>query len=274
MTMPKRTHHLLLLLLLLLPIEMQAQTAIISHRGYWTGRGSAQNSIEAIKRAYNVRGIYGVEIDVHLTQDSVVVLSHDADIEGYRIDKTDWQTLRDNVRLRDNERISTLDEMMATLKQLPGLNLFLEVKPQANAKANSYIAQKAVEAVQAYGLQDRVAYISFGLDICKELSLLSPQALVMYLGSVHSPKELHEMGLKGVNYNYTTFWKHPEWYDEARELGMKVGAWTVNEPATMKCCIIPRGFDFMTTDTIDPALDVFDRMGVLPKGTDQPLYEK
>lgn len=272
--MKKKSSFFLLMLLLLLPMQMQAQTAVMSHRGYWTGRGSAQNSMEAIRRAYNVRGVYGVEIDIQLTRDSVIVLAHDADIGGYRIDKTDWQVLKDNVRLRNGERVSTLDELMLQLKKLPELKLFLELKTQANTQANNYMAREAVKAVQEHGLVDRVAYISFGLDICKELSRLDPHALVLYLGGNHSPKELHDMGLKGVNYNYTVFWNHPEWYDEARELGMKVGAWTVNEPATMKGFIIPRGFDFMTTDMIDPTLDVLDLMEVLPKDIREPLYEK
>lgn len=271
--MKKKNAFALLLLLLLMPVQMQAQTALIAHRGFWTGRGSAQNSIEATKRAYGVRGVYGVEIDVQLTKDSVLILSHDADIGGYRIDKTDWQTLRDSVRLRSKERISTLDEYLAVLEQTPDLKLFLEVKPQANEQANSYIAREAVKAVKKQKLEDRVAYISFGLDICKDISKMAPQALVMYLGSIHSPKELHDMGLKGVNYYYGTYWKNPTWFAEARELGMKIGAWTVNEPATMLSFIIPNGFDFMTTDMIESALDVYDLLGITPKDNHHPLYE-
>ncbi|MDO5036241.1 MAG: glycerophosphodiester phosphodiesterase family protein [Porphyromonas sp.] len=262
---------LLIIALLLLHLPSQAQTAIISHRGYWNTRGSAQNSLKALHNAYKVRGIYGVEIDVQLTKDSVLILSHDPDIGGYRIDKTNWEVLKNNVTLRSGERISTLDEFLAEFKDLPHLKMFLELKSQENSIAESYIAEKSIELIQKYDLTERIAFISFSLHICKELVKTSPESLIMHLRADLSPQELYDIGLRGVNYNYSVFWQHPEWYDQARELGMSVGAWTVNEPATMQYFILPRGFDFMTTDNIEPALDVFDLLDMRPREIDAPI---
>lgn len=262
---------LAILIGLLTQASAVAQTAIIAHRGLWNERGSAQNSIESLHRAYSTRGVYGLEIDVQLTKDSTLILSHDPDIGGYRIDKTDWSVLRHNVLLRSKERISTLDEFLEELAKLPDLKLFLELKPQANEQANDYMTRQALERVRAHKLLDRTAFISFDLDICRSLAVQAPETLIMYLGADKSPKELYDLGLRGVNYYYPTFWKHPEWYDEARGLGMSVGTWTVNEPATMKYFIIPKGFDFMTTDIVHPALDVFDRLDKRPRDIRTPI---
>lgn len=262
---------LCLLLAFLAHFPLMSQTAIIAHRGLWNVRGSAQNSIESLHRAYDTRGIYGLEIDVQLTKDSVLILSHDPDIGGYRIDKTDWSQLRDNVRLRSKEQIPTLDEFLEALSSYPDLKLFLELKTQEDPGSERYLADQALAMVKAHGLLERTAFISFSIEICKQLVKSSPESLVMHLRADYSPKELYAMGMRGVDYNYSVFWKHPEWFDEARSLGMSIGAWTVNEPATMQYFIIPRGFDFMTTDNVMPAMDVFDLLKIVPRDISKPI---
>ncbi len=62
-----------------------------------------------------------------------------------------------------------------------------------------------------------------------------------------TPQELKEAGEAGPDYHISVFQTHPEWIDQCHELGMRVNAWTVNDPDLMQWCI-DRGIDFITTN--------------------------
>ena len=50
---------------------------IVAHRGNWKQHGYPQNSIASLKDAIRM-DIYGVELDVRQTKDSVFVINHDS----------------------------------------------------------------------------------------------------------------------------------------------------------------------------------------------------
>lgn len=59
---------------------------------------------------------------------------------------------------------------------------------------------------------------------------LDKKAKVSYLNGELSPKELKELGFSGLDYQYKVMQAHPEWFKEAKELGLTVNVWTVNTP--------------------------------------------
>ena len=71
---------------LLCVFSVFAQVKVVAHRGYWDVDGSAQNSIRALEMAAEI-GCYGSEFDVNITSDGVVVVNHDATINGIRIEE-------------------------------------------------------------------------------------------------------------------------------------------------------------------------------------------
>lgn len=101
--------------------------------------------------------------------------------------------------------------------------------------------------VQQYQLEDQVEYISFSMNICKELIRRVPAAQVAYLRGEVSPADLKVLGFTGLDYHYKVFDKHPEWIREAKEAGLTVNVWTVDDPAVMQS-MISQGVDFITTD--------------------------
>lgn len=261
--------RLLTLLSLLVCPNLIAQTALIAHRGHWTPRGSEQNTLESLRRAYDLRGVYGVEMDLQLTKDSVIILAHDPDVHGWRIDASNWRTLQENVTLRNGQKLATLDEFLELLTQLKGIHFVCEFKSQRDRRADRYLVRETFEKISAKGLRERVCYISFSLDICCDIVRRDPTALVLYLGGDKSPGELKSMGIRGINYHYSVYRKHPEWIDEAGRLGMTVGAWTINEPLTMYQ-FIPK-IDILTTDMPEAALDIFDQLGIPPRESEVPF---
>ena len=58
--------------------------------------------------------------------------------------------------------------------------------------------------LRASGLEEQTEYISFSLNICKEILRYQPKAEVAYLNGDLSPAEIKEVGLSGLDYNRQT----------------------------------------------------------------------
>ena len=96
-------------------------------------------------------------------------------------------------------------------------------------------------------LEDKVEYIAFSLNVCEQLAKLTPDSEIAYLNGNIAPSELKKKGINGIDYNQKVLENHPEWIDEAHQLGMKVNVWTVNKEELMKKFIAMK-VDYITTD--------------------------
>ena len=100
--------------------------------------------------------------------------------------------------------------------------------------------------VERYQVENRVDYISFSMNICKELRRRAPYAPVAYLKGDVSPVDLKRLGMD-MDYHYEVFDKNPTWIKESKDLGVKVNVWTVNDPAIMQS-LVEQDVDFITTN--------------------------
>jgi len=229
----------------LFALAAQAQTQVIAHRGFWKAEGSAQNSITALKKAAEAQ-VYGSEFDVQLTKDGIVVVNHDDTIGDYTIAETDYATLKD-LKLKNGETLPTLEDYLKAGKQLPDIQLILEIKPHKTEAQENRISADCVKMVKEMGMEKQVEYISFSMHVCEQLVKLTPGSEIAYLKSDIAPKDIKAKGMTGIDYYYKVFDKHPEWVKEAHDLGMKVNAWTVDETADMQK-LIDLKVDYLTTD--------------------------
>lgn len=223
----------------------QAQTQIIAHRGYWKTENSAQNSITGLQKAAEAK-VYGSEFDVQLTGDGVIVVNHDDKVNGITIAEVPYSKLN-GIKLKNGEKIPTLEEYLEEGKKLKDIQLILEIKPHKTKELEKEISEKAVRMVKAAGMEKQVEYISFSRYICENLARLTPKSEIAYLMGDVSPKELKEKGINGIDYHYKVFKKKPEWVKEAHELGMKVNVWTVNNTEDIKNMLRLK-VDYITTD--------------------------
>ena len=76
---------------------------------------------------------------------------------------------------------------------------------------------------------------------------MSPKAKVAYLGSDLTPKQLSDKGYTGLDYHIGAMRAHEEWFDEAKQLGLEVNVWTVDDEPNMKW-LIGKGVTYITTD--------------------------
>ena len=224
---------------------LSAQTRVVAHRGFWDCEGSAQNSIASLVNAHEAQ-VYGSELDVIITADGVPVVHHDDSIQGLRIEEADYAQIKD-LQLSNGEVLPTLESYLQRFLTLPDMKLVVEIKPHLRIVNEDRAVKAIVALVRKHGLEKRVDYISFSMNICKELVKEAPGAPVYYLNGDVAPAELKELGMAGADYHYKVFKKHPEWIKEARELGLKTNSWTVDDTDMMQW-LIDQKVDFITTD--------------------------
>ncbi len=220
-------------------------TQVIAHRGYWKTSGSSQNSVAALIKAQEL-DIYGSEFDVWITTDGVVVLNHDPTINGIRIETSTYDDLK-HITLSNGEKIPTLNDYLVQAKKDPSTKLILEIKTHSSKTNNDRVAAKSVQMVKDANMTDQVEYISFSLDVCKEIIRLQPNAIVAYLSGNLTPKALYDMDIVGIDYNISAIRNNLGWITEAHDLGMTVNVWTVNSESDLQE-MIDLGVDFITTD--------------------------
>lgn len=222
-----------------------SQTKVIAHRGYWDCEGSAQNSITALNKAHEV-GVYGSEFDVLITADGIPVVNHNDSIQGFCIETSLYEEIKD-LKLKNGEVLPTLEDYLIQGKQNKGTQLILEIKPHKRVVNEDRAVTAILALVQKYQLEDQVEYISFSMNICKELIRRAPAAQVVYLRGEVSPADLKVLGFTGLDYHYKVFEKNPTWIQEAKDAGLTVNVWTVDDPAVIQS-MIEQNVDFITTD--------------------------
>ncbi|MBR5102830.1 MAG: glycerophosphodiester phosphodiesterase, partial [Muribaculaceae bacterium] len=145
-------------------------------------------------------------------------------------------------------------EFIPTLKQylqagaMLKTQLVLELKEHRDMHHEAKAVKKILKMVKKMGLENRMTYITFSLPALIELIKGAPEGTeVYYLDGDLTPAKLKHLNSAGLDYSLRTMKKHPEWFEQARQEGVKVNVWTVNDPADMQWCI-DHAADFITTN--------------------------
>ena len=225
-------------------LSVQAQTQVIAHRGFWKTEGSAQNSITALEKAAEAK-VYGSEFDVQITSDGKLIVNHDSKFQGFVIAETPFSKLK-KIKLQNGEKLPTLKQYLKKGKKLD-IQLILEIKSNASKEVENQMTADIVKMVKKMGLEKQVEYIAFSLNVCEQLAKLTPESEIAYLNGDVTPAELMKKGINGIDYNQKVLMNHPEWVEEAHQLGMKVNVWTVNKEEAMQQ-FMDMKVDYITTD--------------------------
>ena len=240
-----------------------SEPGIIAHRGFWkSANEEPHNSIASLKNATEL-GCFGTEFDVHITRDGVPVVFHNSQTDNdIDIQHTDWSELKAKGQpLSNGEPIPTLDEYLKTWKKSDRkVKLILEIKSHYDAERDREAARVILETVRSNRIKARdIEYIAFSRTVCKALSDLECGSPIAYLSGDMTPQLAKEqLGCSGIDYNMDVLRKHPEWIEQAHNLGMTVNVWTVNRPEDIEHCI-SSGVDYITTDIPDKAMEIVQR---------------
>lgn len=222
---------------------------IVAHRGFWNCEeaGYAKNSIAALRCAQEA-ALWGSEFDVNMTADSILIVYHDSDVDGKKIEVHPYSEFKDH-KLKNGEAIPTLDEYLEQGKKYPGTMLVYELKPHSSKEVEDIFVELSIARLKEHGLlsPDRVMFISFSIHMCELLAKKLPEFTVQFLGASLSPDELAAKGINGVDYNHAVYLIHKNWYKQARHHKMSINAWTVNNKLEIKSTL-KLGVDYITTD--------------------------
>ena len=156
-------------------------TKILGHRG--ANRRAPQNTIPAFQAAID-HGADGVEFDVQMSSDGVLVICHNFTVDetsngtGY-VNEHTFEELRamDFGSWFSEEfagtKIPTLDETLDCVKDMELLNV--EIKHPS--KAMDEVVQKTYDMVKAKGLLPKVIFSSFDFDVIRKLKEIDPDAV-------------------------------------------------------------------------------------------------
>ncbi len=227
-------------------VLMKAQTQIIAHRGYFQAQPpTTENSITSLENAQKLK-VYGSEFDVRMTKDGVLVINHDEHHGKMEISEASFKEL-EALKLSNGEKFPTLKDYLKQGKKDPSVKLIVEIKPAKTPEIENEITQKTIKMIKDMKLESQSEFISFSLNICKEIKKLAPAFKVQYLNGELSPEQIKKEGLDGMDYHYSVFQKNPTWISEAKTLGLITNSWTVNDVAVYDE-LKKQGIGFVTTN--------------------------
>lgn len=211
---------------------------VIAHRGFWNIEGSSDNSLASLREAVRL-GVDGVEIDIYPTKDDSLLVVHGPKHGGFFIADATYSTLRE-IHLSNGEVVPTLTEYLSCVKRYPEITLFIELK-------SSRLVEEVVKKIVVSGIHNHVYYMSFILNVCKELLYIDSSLEVLYLGSNLEPEVLKELHLAGFNYDINVLKKNPDWVKRATDCGLITNAWVVKYESELIWCATHH-LDYITTD--------------------------
>lgn len=254
-----------------IPVSAQPATLYAAHRGgslLWP-----ENSGLAFRNAVAL-GVDYIEFDVHLSKDGEVVVIHDPTLErttsgsGPVRERTVAELhalrLRDRNTRVTEETVPTLDEV-AQLAAGSRVRMLLEIKVDERGQRYPGIEEKALAVLARHGMGPRTIVMAFEPETWRRVRELSPDVQV---GALYSPQtlepaamksqmlELRQAGIGFVGLSQALVTK--ETVALAREAGLLLGVWTVNDPGPLRR-FIEAGVGIVITDRPDLAKELLKR---------------
>jgi glycerophosphoryl diester phosphodiesterase len=218
---------------------------VIAHRGDSAHR--PENTLASFASALEV-GADLVEFDVQLTRDGAVVVIHDATLERTTSGRGSVRAL-DLAEVRAvsagfpkhfgaayaGERVPVLAEVLGLLRDRA--RVMVEIKPDSVTEdADSGIEARTVEQVRRAGMEGDVALISFSRRALLRCREMAPEITRGHLFYRADPGEVLA-GARDVSTDLVMPEKgmlSEELRDRAREAGLKVATWVVDDPAELQ----------------------------------------
>ena len=222
-----------------------AQVKVIAHRGFWDTDGSAQNSLSSIGKADSI-GAFGSEFDVWMTQEGSLFVNHDRFFKWTDMLHSSDARIR-KIKLDNGEPLPSLEQYLDYARRYTSLRLVLELKSLTTHEREKKAVCKIAQLLKQYGLLERTDLIAFSLNACRAFKTYLPHTKVYYLNGDLAPHQVKTIGLTGIDYSGRVLKRHPEWVQQAHNLGLEVNVWTVNKLSDMKY-FIGLGVDYITTD--------------------------
>ena len=245
-------------------------TSIIAHRG--GSKESTENTIEAFQRAIRI-GADGIETDIRLTRDGVVVIYHDERIgrvegikstgPGQLVSEVTYGELSSHPLLpvggeRGGRRVPTLKDLLSEVKS--GL-LNIEIK---RGDRFDELVDKSIAILKDSTALDRVVLEPPDIVTAQKLRSALGPGLKLHVNPAYDSSVPFDESLKRVlafkPHSISVSYKKLSWeiVDLAHRAGVEVWAWTVDSPAVARAMAL-LGVDAIKTDLPTLMLEEFKR---------------
>lgn len=222
---------------------------VLGHRG--ASHDAPENTIAAFARAAAV-GADGVELDVHRTADRVLVVHHDAVLEGFGLvadaSFADLRAARPDV--------PTFAETLDACAGMRLVNVEMKCSAwEADPDPERVVARGVAAEIAARGIRETTVVSSFDLSMIDDLRTIDSTITTGWLFHGSDPEPAVAIAqARGHR------WLHPDWGNldahldatvaAARAAGVRLDTWTVDDPAVIRR-FAAAGVDAVITN--DPA---------------------
>jgi glycerophosphoryl diester phosphodiesterase len=241
---------------------------IIAHRG--GAHESTENTIGAFQRAVTV-GADGIETDIRLTRDGVIVIYHDeyfGRVEGLAAaqrtrlisdmtySELSRQTLIPVGEDRGGRRVPTLDELLSGVKAV-----LLNIELKRGARFTELV-NKTADSLKNFPELDRVVLEAPDLDTAGKLRAALGPRLKLHINPGYDESVPYMVSLErvlkfrphSVSVSYKKLSR--EIVELAHKAGVEVWVWTVDSPEIAEAMRL-LGVDAIKTDTPAAMLGLF-----------------
>ena len=215
-------------------------TAVWAHRG--ASASAPENTMEAFRLAQQM-GADGIELDVHLTRDGKILVTHDenarrvsgADVFVGDLTLQEAQAL-DACNGMESYAGARMPELAEVLEFLKGNEMTLNIELKTGERLYPGLEEKTVRLVRDFGLSQRVIYSSFNhyslvlarrADENARIGLLYSEALVdpaVYARHLRADAIHPEFRTLAV----------PGAVEGCQAAGVRIHPWTVNREEDMR----------------------------------------
>lgn len=211
-----------------------------AHRG--ASGNYPENTMLAFQKAIE-QGCTGIETDVQMTHDGVLVLIHDERLSrtttgrGYIKDFTYNEIRKFSAGMwfdkkYKNEYVPKVEELLKLAKEK---NITINFELKTGIVEYPGIEEKLIKMIYSYDMQDKVILSSFNhysMVKCKEISKDIKTGL-LYMAGLYKPYEYcRAVGADAIHPSYYSI--NEKVIKECRLAGVKVNPYTINDEEMMK----------------------------------------
>jgi len=212
----------------------------IAHRGF-SGK-YPENTMKAFEEAVKV-GCDGIETDLHLTKDNIIVICHDEKLDrttnstGFikDYDYKDLSKFDAGVRYGEaftNEKIPTLDELFDYVKDK---NLLINLELKNNIFKYAGLEEKVIKKIYEYKLVENVILSSFNHYSMVKVKEINPDIKtgLLYNATIYKVHEYAKKLQANAVHPFFPAVQDINIVKQIKDSGIRINAYTVNEEEYM-----------------------------------------
>ena len=229
---------------------MNTGFTVVGHRG--DPSKYPEETIQSDTAAF-ADGAEYVELDLHLSKDNVLVVSHDRNLmrvtgSSLIVSQNDFATLS-QLKQANGELIMSLDQLFDHFQNQPNTKFLLETKKTKHNNPKN-MERLLVACIERHHMQNRVMIHSFSAQSLKTMSELLPKVPRLFI--VGSLKRINFKVLSyvsGVNLSVDMIKEDPSLVPQLHAMGKKVYVWAeMNESPELWNWLINNNVDGVVTN--------------------------